>query len=330
MGLQAKLAIVFSLSALLSVTGCHSWRLSRVPDADIVFQAMYSGEEQASLGFVDGDGSNLTYVEMRLPGAAMPAFPTWTPAGDYLLFRGLQEIDYGGDLFAITPGRRLMGYETDVAFGDDGAAVTADGRYAVVHVVGDSEGEEYLHLLILETGEIKETLVTETTLRAGVECGTNALHGSKLVYAYQGLVNDQERGELILRDLEAGTATVLVTGTILVKPAISPDGRWIAYTAEDGVFIVSVNGGESRRVVDTAVERLTSLGLIEDYSPPVASWSPDSQWIVYHRCTLPGEQWCNQLSHYSVFKVNIETGEEVFLVEGALNPYWRLRQEEVE
>ncbi len=324
-----KTGVWFRISLLMGVllllTSCVPQRVTGVPNADIVFQTMYTGNETATLGFIDADGSNLTHIEFRLSGA-MPALPTWTPDGEYLLFRKLYQIRHVGDLFAITSDGRVKAYETELAFGDDAAAVTKDGRYAVVHEAGDPNGKEHLYLLNLSSGKVEQTYVTGV-MEGYVECGTNALHGSKLVYVYQELINNETHGELVLRDLDAGAETILVSGRMIIKPAISPDGRWIAYTTEDGIHIVSTDGSENHQIVATAVLRMTGTGFTWDYSPPVPSWSPDSQWIVYHRCTLPGKQWCNELSHYSIFKANIETGEEVFLVEQGLNPYWRLKEE---
>ena len=66
------------------------------------------------------------------------------------------------------------------------------------------------------------------------------------------------------------------------------------------------------------------FGSRRDAYPPEASWSPDSRWLVYHRCMLPGQQRCYSEDQYAIFKLNIETGEEWLLVEGGINPYWRL------
>ena len=109
-------------------------------------------------------------------------------------------------------------------------------------------------------------------------------------------------------------------------PAISPDGRLVAYTAGDGIYVVSVEGGKSRRVVEACVElrREPDGHIWWDRWPPVPSWSPDGQWLVYHRCMRHCSLECSKIEHYSVFKMNVETREEVLLVEGGLNPYWRL------
>ncbi len=64
---------------------------------------------------------------------------------------------------------------------------------------------------------------------------------------------------------------------------------------------------------------------IYTYWPPIPSWSPDGEWLVYHKCTVPVEigASCTYAEDYAIFIVNVATGEETLLIEGGLNPYWR-------
>ncbi len=39
---------------------------------------------------------------------------------------------------------------------------------------------------------------------------------------------------------------------------------------------------------------------------------------------LPFPEGCERGADFNIYKVNIDTGEEILLVEGGLNPYWRL------
>ena len=80
--------------------------------------------------------------------------------------------------------------------------------------------------------------------------------------------------------------------------AWSKDGEWLALTVFEGteyyLYIVRKDG--------TGMKKITEA----DHAP---SWSPDGKWIVFDR-------------DFQIIKVNIETGEEVVLGEGA-NPSWR-------
>jgi Tol biopolymer transport system component len=48
------------------------------------------------------------------------------------------------------------------------------------------------------------------------------------------------------------------------------------------------------------------------------TWSPDSKWLVYHRCVRENPP----ISDCTIYKVNIETGIEVKLAEGGVFPSW--------
>jgi hypothetical protein len=311
-------AVLTILLALLS--GCSGPIVEVLPDTDIVFQSMWTGTRANTLGFVDADGSNLTYVQVGCCRDGLPAFPAWTPDGDYLIFRAIRVVWHGGDLYAIGPDRRLISYPTEVACCGGGAAITEDGRHFVINA--DPYGVKHLHLVAIESGEIKETLITEPRQQAGVGIGTRAVHESRLVYRHRELIGDQTTSSLIVRDLDSGQEIVLATAYFIEKPALSPDGRSVAYTVANGIYVVPVTGGASRRIVGTAVLR-SFLGY--PVAVPAASWSPDGEWLVYHRCTLPGQQYCGGLADYSIFKVNVETGEEILLVEQGLYPYWRAK-----
>ena len=89
------------------LSACSTRAVQEIPDTDIVFQSMFHEEAVSTLGFVDADGSDLIYVEVR-SREGMPAFPAWTPDGSYLVFRSLHTIAYAGNLFAIGPDRGLI------------------------------------------------------------------------------------------------------------------------------------------------------------------------------------------------------------------------------
>lgn len=54
---------------------------------------------------------------------------------------------------------------------------------------------------------------------------------------------------------------------------------------------------------------------------PIVSWSPDGEWLVYH---VPNESLkaSEDGPYYSIFKVNVETGEPVKLLDNGLLHYW--------
>ncbi|MBN1936423.1 MAG: hypothetical protein JW934_17285, partial [Anaerolineae bacterium] len=51
--------------------------------------------------------------------------------------------------------------------------------------------------------------------------------------------------------------------------------------------------------------------------PLRASWSPDGNWVVYSKRVYRDGAY-----HQDIYKLNIDTGEEIKLVENGLNPHW--------
>jgi RHS repeat-associated protein len=284
----------------LVLVACAPITAKALPDTDIVFQSTDADEKPNNLGFIDADGDNLAFFEIRRFNLA-PAFPAWASDGNFLLFRGLHDVSSTGNLFAATRDGDVREYSPEFTFGGDGSAVIEDGRYAVVHEAADPGGVERIVMLDLASGQVERTYVTETARDAYLDCGANPLHDSKLVYSHLTPEGTRTHATVTLLDLNTGEQHPLVTGEMMVNPAISPDGRWVAYTARDGIHLISSSGEESRHIVNTAVERMTSTGPTWVYAPPASSWSADSKWIVYRRCTQPGRDWCNDAYIKSIY-----------------------------
>lgn len=326
----ARLWLLAAILGLLS--GCRV--TEPLPDSDIVFQTMTEDRGPRTLGFVNADGSDLEHIELRTSPGGMPVFPARTSDGALLIFHGAHMPGYAGPISAITSEGRLVRYDEDFFWGH-GWVVPVPGSHQVViaepYTGGRPEDiKEHIQLLDLDKNMASQTYVTTTGVC--LEVGTSALHGVNLIYVRGWLVDgDYPMGKVVSLNTETEVETVLVTEKgdypdMLAMPAISPDGRWVAYTAKDGIFMVGIEGDEPRQVVETCVARRRQSDghtLWDDW-PPAPSWSPDSQWLVYHRCTRPCPEWCSDIEDYSIFKVNVETGEEIRLVEEGLNPYWRL------
>ncbi len=80
-----------------------------------------------------------------------------------------------------------------------------------------------------------------------------------------------------------------------VDPAVSPDGRRIAFASDrDGdfeIYLTRVSTGEVQQVTDNAVD---------DRSPV---WSPDGQWISYH------SPHYSSPTHSGIFSTKVEGTE---------------------
>lgn len=124
---------------------------------------------------------------------------------------------------------------------------------------------------------------------------------------------------LVLHNLQSGEKRIIGEGAY---PAWSRDGRWLAYTGTDGIWIME-NRPDAEPWQLVALER--SVDIVPVYGrfpvPPSVSWSPDGQWLVYH---MEREKTAsnNFYSDYVIVKVNVETGETVDLLEGGIYPHW--------
>jgi Tol biopolymer transport system component len=113
-------------------------------------------------------------------------------------------------------------------------------------------------------------------------------------------------------DLETQEECIVGKGVV---PSWSSDGEWLAYTGADGIYIVRKDGTESQRVLEYCARcQETPSDIRWNKWPPLPEWSPDGKWLVYHR---------EERGKYAIYRLNLETLEEVLIVEGGLNPDWR-------
>jgi Tol biopolymer transport system component len=116
----------------------------------------------------------------------------------------------------------------------------------------------------------------------------------------------------VVKDLVTGKTRNLGRG---LYPSWSPDGEWLAITREDGLYVMRRDGRDTRKVLE-----VTDWWNIERASldPLRAMWSPDGDWLVYHKIYKVGE-----IYNADIYKLNVNTGEELKLAEGGANPHWR-------
>lgn len=80
-------------------------------------------------------------------------------------------------------------------------------------------------------------------------------------------------GTIYVYDLSTGALRPLTGG---FDPAISPDGRTVAFTrigGEQGLYLIDIDGRNERRI------------FTGDESPRAPAWSPDGRWIAFVRTT---------------------------------------------
>jgi hypothetical protein len=89
-----------------------------------------------------------------------------------------------------------------------------------------------------------------------------------------------DEDQIMKLDLTTGLETDMVRG---VNPSWSPDGSTIAYIQADGIYLMNVDGTGQRQLINRAFGDPRTGRLIGIFNA-IPRWSPDEQWIVYHRC----------------------------------------------
>ena len=83
--------------------------------------------------------------------------------------------------------------------------------------------------------------------------------------------------------------------------SISPDGKWVAYGTGEGVFIVSIDGGNPKKVID--------------HPTGGVSWSPDGNFLVFNDSDV---SWQTP----EIKLLDLRNGQVSLIPGGQLGPQW--------
>lgn len=297
-----------------------------LPKREIVFQlaSHYYGDIDHIVGFVNSDGTRKKYVSTEDRFTVFE--PIWKDDGGLLLYstthhiEGITQEGYGIEY----RGKHWMAGISPI-HGKDEILVESsyEDRYAVKRI--DLNSGKVLEVYHVANYSINDPDNPQEL----IYLGTNSLHENELVFSRY--LKDDEFFQVELTVYNTDTkesrnilefSDDIIPFREIISPAFSPDGQWIAYTSNDGIYLIHPDGSENHRIVEISV--VNSL-----FWPPVASWSPDGQWIVFHRCMLNDLDSCrNNVQDSSIFKYNINSGETEFIIEGGVNPFWRWKEED--
>jgi hypothetical protein len=313
-----SIAVLLLAGAILVITALWAVFLRNVNPAPFALpDPMPSNaiiyQQVAELGFMNGDGSQSTSVPIRLPSNSLVA--SW---GTPML------VDAHGILFVTVA--NMPGSPGSVFAAAPGAAPVACGWSGIVRPAVDGAR------IYLETPDGQQIYRAE-------DCGTGNAPERVLGGVLGALSPDErfsaraDRGEygaytdpvIVIRELDTGEETSIGEGDF---PVWSRDSQWLAYTGPDGMYVVQNSpSAEPRRVSILQIlhpefgRRVYTEDRGNFYYPPIASWSPDGKWLVYHEYQVGSEsQFPGQ---YSIVKVDLDTGEIVKLLEGGYSPFWR-------
>jgi len=268
-------------------------------------------------GFIHPDGTGLIKRE-----GAPPRLLWAGKRGEYLLWQGpWSEILYAEGRGYIKTCRRIRLNEMAPVPGRDEIIAT-----------WHNDKEKSTHLVRIN---FRKCRVTEeyTTTSATIRLGTNPVHGDNIIYVQNYLSSyentyTEEKTQLVLFNTKTKEQRIIkergITNSAIQSdfraPAFSPNGQWIAYTDEKGIHMIRPNGAEDHLLIKA--ENWYEDGLFT--WPPAASFSPDGREMVFHRCPVGGCDAHWAIRPGTIYKVNLQTGDETMLFDGGGNPFWRL------
>jgi hypothetical protein len=148
-----------------------------------------------------------------------------------------------------------------------------------------------------------------------------------VAYVNRPSVNPGDDRFVVIRAITNGKKRTIGIGDY---PAWSRDSQWLAYVGTDGLYVSNVIGdSKSRRIIlyPNPYPYHDNSPTYEggDYSriPPEISWSPDGKWLVYHRWTGTDSDTGVDPAYNAIYKLNVETREEIKVIDGGMYPYWR-------
>ena len=293
------------------------------PNTDLVFTT------NGGVGFVNADGSNKVYLDFS-------ARKPW-------MIAGTAPADIGRPVIT-GENRALIARVSDYL----GYWYMASSNHLVLWRPGEYPlfcqqwGGQALPLLTSDQDHILIQTEQGMALYKLDSCGTDeepitvyenisGVISPDLQYvAYPDSINGDSDDRIItVRNLDSGEERIMHPGDF---PAWSRDSHWLAYTGPDGIYVVNIlKNSEPVRVVlyeNPVGDVFPTYSDINQLPPPEPAWSPDGQWLVYHRLTVDPGHNGDFPNYHSVFKANIETGEEIKIVDQGMYPYWRWPVEE--
>lgn len=290
---------------VLSIPGSQPISAPEVfPNTDII----YVGGK--GLGFINADGSGQETFRFRAEGRNVLAegMEIYLMTGDrktlITVYTGYGTYD--GSIYMAHPG------EVAMKCGWVGITqLTSDQKYILI---GTEQGSQKYLLTDCGTGNSPVGSIDSAN---GI-VSPDEQYSVETEYGW----NEQEnrnKSDLTLRNLVTHAERVVEDGRF---PAWSRDSQWLAYTGVDGIYVIGIAPNAKPRRVVTLESREKYFRLYNDGQyPPVVSWSPDGKWLVYHaENEHPKGETIDY--YYSIFKVNLETGEVIKLLESGMFPYW--------
>ena len=317
--------ILLSMLSSLYVVACTDTLPGSFPDTDIVYQSKNYKEKTAGFSNADGSDNNKLSLEFYVNR------PVWSTDGKTLYFLQV----FGDNDYGTAGVSNERGGQISIWREGRGIKICKNkyfrGVSSIEHFLPSFGGSEALIVNAiqqimtydLDRCKVRKIFVDVTDdqyiLLEGASLSSD---GRYLVYT-EGSITDIASPTYTIKIMDTDTRETIDIGEG-INPAWYPDNTWIAYVKIDGIDIMAADSSQNNRLIEYDTRRDSTDGVKFATASPAPRWSPCGDWLVYHKCTNP-EGICKYASDFSIFKVNVTTGEEIKILDGGVYPYWRER-----
>ena len=292
-----------------------------IPKADIVYQALNNqldapgggmAESNNLIGFVNADGSGNTLVKLK-----------------YRAYQPVFSLEAGGVFFHDNESNPYL----LVPQGGQTYFLSRSGTYEIcpqlyaekfifpVEAMGYLLESDSKHI---ELADIKTCKVIKPLVEIQDESAWELINsaypsssGKNMVFSESYL--GPQRDVIYVMDIETKAVREVLQGGY--NASFSPDDQRIAYVGGDGIYIANADGTGSKLIVriDFSSYWESADRYADSVETPYPFWSSDGTILVYHKCN---NEDCQDLSDFSIYKVNVNSGVEQKIVDGGLYPVW--------
>lgn len=314
--------LLFALTIVLAGISCgYATEIQApesFPDTDIVFTASYG------IGFVNADGTDSEIIDfaVKLDGVRVPSqlVTIAKPAITRDNLKIVAMINNNRGYWYMSGPDLLMVWEVDEQ-----------------PIPCSQWGSQNKPLLAVEENRIFIETDNGMALYNIDDCGTDAqpiktykndigVFSPNLQFIASVITDtlDLQKKTIVIKERESKREIAMIEGDF---PAWSLNSKYLAYTGKDGIYVLDVTSKTQPIRVSGYINpagaihpTYQSIGYFT--FAPEPAWSPDGKWLVYHR--LVGEDDGMPIPDiYAIYKLNIETGEEIKIVDGGMYPYWK-------
>lgn len=296
------------------------------PELDIVYsRSVTYGISDNTLWFVDNNGNQSVFVEIpqREKGVERPIF---TNTNSQCIFTR----SFPPKILSSIQNDESLRYHEELAPNMIGEATEYSAIYGsnyAIFLYQFSDNTWHLITYDFDNGSIIDDhqLPIRKEEWQTLDLGVNAQYDDHVVYTR--IQSSPLYTELVLWDVKSDVEEILsaYNGYVVKDASFSPDGSQLAYYDDSqGIMVMELSGGRPGEIEVLLPYQQNDGSMSYTHQSPQPSWSPDGEWVVYHRqIDTSIHQASGGLENFAVYKLNVNTKEEVLLVNRGVYPFWR-------